>query len=174
MWLTNFLGGSDMELKEKIVKTAKVCHVISKVLYLLSIAVTLAFIVLAIVLPNTDAIESMERAEVAVMFSTLALYAFICIGLLWNVEGIFKVIASEHSPFTEGVSHYLKKVAVFVLVLSIVPAILGTIIVRSVCPATELNFPVEVGGIVAGLVLFLIGWFSKYGIELQKKDDETL
>ena len=168
------IEGSKMNLKEKIVKTAKVCHIISKVLYLLSFAVTLTFIILAIVLPNTNAISSMTHAETAVMFSTLALYAFILIGLLWNVEGIFKTIASEQSPFNEGVSHYLKKVAIFVWILAIVPAIIGTALIKSICPASELNFPVEVGGIVAGAVLFLIGWFSKYGTELQKKDDETL
>ena len=163
-----------MELKEKIVKTAKVCHIITKVLYLLSFAVTLTFIVLAIVLPNTDAISSMTHAETAVMFSTLALYAFILIGLLWNVEGIFKTIGNEQSPFTEGVSHYLKKIAVFVLILSIIPAIVGTALIKSICPGSEINFPVEVCGIVAGAVLFLIGLLSKYGTELQKKDDETL
>ena len=163
-----------MDIKSKIIKTAKVCHIISKVLYITAFVVCLAFVALAIALPLSDAIDTLTNAETATIFSTLALYAFICIGLLWNVEGIFKVIAAEQSPFTEGVSHYLKKTAVFVLILSIVPAIVGSILVKAICPATELTFPIEVGGIIAGAVLFLIGWFSKYGNELQKKDDETL
>ena len=163
-----------METKNKIVKTAKVCTIISKVLYLLSMVVTLALIVLAIVLPITGAISGYSSGEVAVFFATLALYAFICIGLLWNVEGIFTSVAAAKSPFTERVGHYLKKVAIFATVLSIVPALLGSTILRIINPATELTFPIEFGGIIVGVVLFLIGTFFSYGIELQKRDDETL
>lgn len=163
-----------METKNKIVKTAKFCHIVSKVLYLLSFAVCLTFIVLAIVLPLNDAISSLTNAETAVMFSTLALYAFICIGLLWNVEGLFKSIVNDQSPFSEAVNHYLKKIAIFVLAMSIVPAIVGSILVHSICPESELSFPIEVGGVIAGALLFLLGMVFTYGRELQKKDDETL
>lgn len=163
-----------MDTKNKIVKTAKVCHIITKVLYLISIAVCLTFMILAIVLPSADLIVTLHSSEVAVVFATLALYAFICIGLLWNVEGLFKSIVNEQSPFNEGVSHYLKKIAIFVLVISVVPALVGTTVVRIVYPATELTFPIEVGGIIAGVVLFVFGVVFKYGKELQKRDDETL
>ena len=163
-----------MDTKNKIVKTAKVCHIISKVLYIVAFAVCLAFIVLAIVLPLTNAIYTLTNAETAVLFSTLALYAFICIGLLWNVEGIFKCLAKDGSPFSDGVSHYLKKIAIFVLVLSVVPAIVGTALVRIIYPASELAFPIEVSGIIVGAVLFIIGAIFKYGKELQERDDETL
>ena len=163
-----------METKNKIIKTAKVCYIVSKVLYLLAFAVCLTFIVLAISLSLTDAISSLTPAETALLFTTLALYVFVCIGLLWNVEGLFKSIAKDQSPFSEAVSHYLKKIAVFIIILSVVPALIGSILVRIIVPETELVFPIEVGGIIAGAVLFLIGMFFKYGIELQKKDDETL
>ena len=163
-----------METKNKIVKMARVCHVVTKVLYLVSIAVCLAFTVLAIVLPNTDAIVELHSSEVAVLFATMALYAFICIGLLWNVEGLFKSIVQEQSPFNDGVSHYLKKIAIFILVISIVPALVGTAVVRIVYPASELAFPIEVGGIISGVVLFIFGVFFKYGKELQSREDETL
>lgn len=163
-----------METKNKIVKTAKICCIISKVLYLLSFVVCLAFIALAIALPLTNAISTLTNAETAMIFATLALYSFILIGLLWNVEGIFKTIAKEQSPFAERVSHYLKKVAVYVIALSVVPALLGSAVLRIICPETELTFPIELGGIIAGVVLFLIGTFFNYGSELQKRDDETL
>lgn len=163
-----------METKNKIVKIAKGCYIAAKVLYILAFAVTLAFIALAIALPLTEAIEKYAPAETAVLFSTLSLYAFICIGLLWNVEGLFKSIVKEQAPFSDRVGHYLKKIAVFVLILSVVPAVLGTAIVRIACPETELAFPIELGGIIAGAVLFFIGLFFEYGKELQQKDDETL
>ena len=163
-----------METKNKIVKTAKVCQIITKVLYILSFAVCLTFIALAIALPITEVIKEYAPKEVAMIFSTLALYSFICIGLLWNVEGIFKSIVNARSPFCEGVNHYLKKTAIYVLVISVVPALLGSIILKAICSETELTFPISVIGIVAGAVLFLIGMFFKYGSDLQKQDDETL
>ena len=163
-----------METKKQIVKTARVCSIVSKVLYILSCVVCLTFIVLAITLPLTNAVESYTDAETAVIFATSALYAFICIGLLWSIEGIFKTIVKEQSPFVERVSHYLKKVAIYVIVLSTVPALLGSTVLQIVCPETEISFPIELGGIIAGAVLFLIGLFFKYGKELQNRDDETL
>lgn len=163
-----------METKNKIIKTAKVCYNVSKVLYILSIFACIAFIVLAIALSCTHAIKSLTVAETAIMFGTLALYAFTLIGLLWNVEGVFKSIVDVQAPFTERVSHYLKKIAVFVILLAVVPALVGSILLRAICPSTEIVFPIEFGGIVAGVVLFLFGMFFKYGKELQKNDDETL
>ena len=164
-----------METKTKIIKTAKVCTIVSKVLYLLSCAVCLTFIILAIVLPLTNTlIPDQTKPETAMTFTTLALYTFVLIGLLWNVEGVFKTIAAEQSPFTDRVSHYLKKVAIYSVVLSLVPALLGSIILKLVSPESELTFPIHFSGIVAGAVLFLVGLFFSYGKELQNKDDETL
>ena len=163
-----------METKSKIVKAARICAIVSKVLYIVAIAACVTFVVLAITLPLNHVVQSMTDGETAVVFATLAVYAFICVGLLWNIEGVFKAIAAEGSPFGERVSHYLKKVAVFVIVLSIVPAILGTAVVRAVNAETELAFPIDLGGVIAGAVLFLVGLFFNYGKELQTKDDQTL
>ena len=163
-----------METKKKIVKTAKVCYIVAKVLYCIAFAVCLVFIALAIALPLTNAIDALSPAETAVIFATAALYAFMCIGLLWNVEGLFKSIATDGTPFSDAVSHYLIKIAIFVLLTSLIPALLGTIVLQIACPETELTFPIEMGGVIAGGVLFLIGLFFQYGNELQKRDDETL
>ena len=164
-----------METKNKLIKTAKGCYVAAKVLYCLSFAVCLAFIILAIVLPLTGhPVGSLTSAETAVLFATLALYTFICIGLLWNVEGLFKCVARERSPFNEGVNHYLKKIAIFVLALAIVPAIIGSVVMKIVDADTEIVFPVSVAGIIGGIVLFFMGWVFHYGMDLQKQDDETL
>ena len=163
-----------METKNKIVKMSKVCHIVSKVLYIVAFVACLAFIALAIALPLADVIDKYTKSEVAVIFSTLAVYAFVCIGLLWNVEGIFKSIVKEGTPFCKGVSHYLKKSAIFVLILAVVPALIGTTVLRIACPETELIFPVSISGIVVGAVLLILGIIFKYGNELQNRDDETL
>lgn len=163
-----------METKKKIIKTAKVCYSVSKTLYILSCVACTVFIVLAIALSCTHAIKTLTVAETAILFSTLALYAFMCIGLLWNVEGLFKSIKDANAPFGDRVSHYLKKIAIFVILVAVVPALVGSILIRIVCPETEIVFPVSFSGIVAGLVMFIFGLFFKYGKELQKNDDETL
>lgn len=163
-----------MNTKNKIVKMAKGCYITAKVLYFLAFAACLTFTALAIALSVTNAIATYTKAETALIFATLALYSFVCIGLLWNVKGIFKSIASERSPFNHGVNHYIKKTAVYVMVVSVIPALLGTTILRIIQPTTELTFPISLSGVIAGVVLLLIGIFFKYGNELQEKDDETL
>ena len=163
-----------METKNTILKTAKVCYIVSKVLYCLLCAACLTFIVLAIALPLTNAIDSLTKGETATVFSTLAVYAFMCIGLMWNVEGLFKSVVINQKPFGEAVNHYLKKIAIFILLVSLVPSLVGSIVVRIACPETELTFPIAMGGVVGGIVLLLIGIFFKYGNELQKQSDETL
>lgn len=162
-----------MDTKSKIVKTAKICQIAAKVLYFIAIAACPVFIALAIALSLTDAIAHLSPPETAVLFGTMAVYAFIGVGLFWNVEGLFKSIAKEQAPFGEAVGHYLIKIAVFVLLLSAIPAFLGTLVAHIACPETELSFPIEVGGIITGGVLFLIGMFFQYGNELQEMNDES-
>ena len=162
-----------METKNKIIKAAKVCYKTSKILYYVSFVVCLLFIVLAILLSSTKGLKGFSATETVCLFGTLALYSFICIGLLWNVVGIFKSVEKK-APFSDGVSKYLKKSAVFILMLAVVPAIIGSTILRIAQPSTQLVFPISVGGIIAGLVMLMLGMFFNYGAELQTKDDETL
>ena len=163
-----------METKNKIIKTAKVCYKVTKVLYFVSCAACLVFIALAIALSCTNAIKEFSVAETASIFGTLALYAFMCIGLLWNVESLFKSVEQEKAPFGKKISHYLKKSAIFVVLISVVPALVGSTVLHIIYPTTELTFPISLGGVISGIVMFMFGLFFKYGKELQKNDDETL
>lgn len=163
-----------METKNKILKLAKGCHIASKVLYFGSMVACLTFTVLAIVLPCVNVIKDFSVAEVATLFGTLAFYSFMCIGLFWNVGGIFKSIINEQAPFSARVSHYLKKTAIFIIVMALVPALVGSTVVRLIDTDTTMNFPISFGGVIAGVVLFVVGVFFKYGKELQTKEDETL
>ena len=163
-----------MKTKNKIIKTARICHKITKGLYYASYVLCLTFIVLAIALSCTDAIKTFAPAETACLFGTLALYSFISIGLLWNVSSIFKNVEQEKAPFSEKVSYYLKRSAVFILLISVIPALVGSTVLRIIYPATELTFPISLGGIIAGITMFMIGMFFNYGKELQKNEDETL
>lgn len=160
--------------KSKCVKTAMACKITTKVLYILDITSFFVFAVLAIVLPCTGAIKSITKAECAIIFSVLALYAFLLIGLLWNVQMFFESIEKSKAPFNDKASKYLKKSAIFTVVVSLIPAIIGSILIRAIVPLSEFVFRIEPVGVVTGAVLFLVGLFFKYGNELQKRDDETL
>ncbi len=163
-----------METKNNVIKVAKKCLIVSKVLYVSSFVAGLVFIALSIILPCTKAMKTMTIEETACLFGTLALYSFTFIGLLWNVEGIFKSVLQEKAPFGARVSRYLKKSAVFVVILSLAPALVGSTVLRLLSPETEMIFPVSIGGVMAGVVLFIFGVFFQYGQELQKNEDETL
>ena len=163
-----------MESKNKIIKGAKICYILSKVLYIISCVLTLTFITLAIVLSCFKLLKGYNSSETACIFSTLAVYSFICIGLFLNVMKIFKEIIILKTPFNGTISSSLKVIAIFVIVLSIVPALIGSIVLKIVCPTSELIFPISFGGVVCGIVTFLLGLVFKYGNELQKRDDETL
>ena len=163
-----------METKNKIIKTANIGKICAQVLYILSIVAFLTFTVLAIVLPCTNAIKSIKPAEAAIIFAVLALYAFFMFGLLWNVQQFFASIQNTKSVFNAQASKYLKKTAIFTLVLSVVPAIIGSTLIRLFVPASDFVFRIEIVGIITGAVLMLVGLFFQYGQELQKKDDETL
>ena len=160
--------------RTKIVKLAKVCKIISKVLYFINCAACTVFIILAVVLPLTNAIKSITPAECAIVFTVLALYAFFLFGLMWNVEGIFKSIEENKTPFCERATHYLKKSAIFILIVSIVPSLVGLISIKLCAPGSIFDFHIEVVGVCSAIVLFLIGTVMNYGCELQKRDDETL
>ena len=158
-----------MKTKNKIIKTARICHKITTGLYYASCVLCLTFIVLAIALSCTKAIKTFTVEETACLFGTLALYSFMSIGLLWNVASIFKNVEQEKAPFSEKVSYYLKRSSIFVI-----PALIGSTVLRIICPTTDLTFPISLGGIISGITIFMIGMFFNYGKELQKNEDETL
>jgi len=163
-----------MKTKDKIVKISKICYKITKSIYYASYILCLIFIVLAIALSSTNAIKTFSVAETACLFGTLALYSAISVGLFWNISSIFKTIKQEKSPFSEKVSCYLKGSAIFVLLISTIPALIGSTILRIIYPSTELVFPISLGGIISAVTMFVIGIFFNYGKELQKNEDETL
>lgn len=163
-----------METKNKIIKVAKVGKICAQVLYLLSIVACLTFAVLAIALSCTHAIKSITPAETAIIFAVLALYAFFLFGLLWNVQQFFASIQNAQSVFNEQSGKYLKKSAIFTMVVSCIPAIIGSALMHGIVPDSEFVFRIEIVGIITGALLILVGLFFQYGKELQKRDDETL
>lgn len=164
----------ELPQKEKMLKVAKVCEIVTKVFYILACTLTSVFIVLAIVLSTTDAISGYTPAEVALIFGGIALYCFMLIGVLWNVEQIFKNIVIYKTPFNEKVTHYLKKTAWCTILTSVIPALIGSILVKAIVGESEVRFDFQIVGLIVGVVTLLLGYVFNYGITLQKQDDETL
>lgn len=160
--------------KNKILKISKICKTISKSLYIIDCILTFTFLVLAIVLPLTNAIKSIKPAECAITFTVLTLYAFFMIDFLWNTTKFFDTIHKEQSVFNIKVTKCIKKVAISSLILSTIPAIVGSILIHAIVPESEFVFRLELVGIMSSIVLFFISLFFKYGSELQKQDDEIL
>lgn len=163
-----------MKDKDKIIKISKICKVVAKVLYVLDCVMTLASLILAIVLPLTNAIKTISSAECAIIFSVLTLYGFFMIDFLWNTTKFFDTIYKEKSVFNIKITKCIKRLAISSLILSTIPAIIGSILIHSICPTSEFVFRLEIVGIMAAIVLFFISLFFKHGAELQKQDDETL
>lgn len=163
-----------MKDKNKIIKISKTCKVVSKVLYILDCVATLTFLVIAIVLPLTNAIKSITPAECAIIFSVITLYSFFMIDFLWNTTKFFDTICKEQSVFGVKLTKCIKRLAISSLILSTIPAIIGSILIHAICPTSDFVFRLEIVGIMASIVLFFISLFFKHGAELQKQDDETL
>ena len=161
--------------KERMIKTAKVCEVITKVLYVLSCVGAVACTVLAIVLPLTNTIPSLKPAEVALIFGGAAVYCFMAINVLWNASQIFRNIYIYETPFNEKVVHYLKKTAIAIILISIIPSLSGSILVHYLAGDESIvKFDFQFVGVIIGILTLLLGFVFKYGVELQKKEDETL
>lgn len=160
--------------KRKILKISQTCKVVFKILYVLNCIMTFTFFVLAIVLPLTNAIQQITPAECAIIFSVLTLYSFFMIDLLWNTTKFFATICEEQSVFNIKITNSIKRIAISSLILSTIPALIGSIFIHAIVPNSEFVFRFEIVGIMAAVILFFISLFFKYGAVLQKQDDETL
>ncbi|MCM1404744.1 MAG: DUF2975 domain-containing protein [Prevotella sp.] len=163
-----------MDHKTKLVKIAKGCKIGCKVMYLLSCVATVVFVVLAIALSLTDAVATLTPTEVAILFTVLAMYAFLLIDFFWHTQKLFGIIASTGTPFNLPVIQRLKRIGWSSMIISVVPAVIGTILIQILVPNSELVCHVEVVGLIAGLVTLMLSVVFGYGKELQDKDDETI
>ena len=163
-----------MKDKEKIIKISKICKIVSKVFYIVDCVITFVLFALAIILPITNAISSISKAESAIIFSVLTLYAFFLIDFFWNTTKFFNTIYTQQSVFGVSITKSIQRIAISTFILSTIPALIGSILIHAIVPNSEFVFRFEIVGISAAVVLYFIGLFFNYGAKLQKQDDETL
>ncbi len=164
----------NMKDKEKIIKISKICKIVSKVFYIVDCVITFVLFALAIILPITNAIPSISKAECAIIFSVLTLYAFFLIDFFWNTTKFFNTIYTQQSVFGVSITKSIQRIAISTFILSTIPALIGSILIHAIVPNSEFVFRFEIVGISAAVVLYFIGLFFNYGAKLQKQDDETL
>lgn len=163
-----------MKDKEKIIQISKICKIVSKVFYIVDCVITFVLFALAIILPITNAIPSISKAESAIIFSVLTLYAFFLIDFFWNTTKFFNTIYTQQSVFGVSITKSIQRIAISTFILSTIPALIGSILIHAIVPNSEFVFRFEIVGISAAVVLYFIGLFFNYGAKLQKQDDETL
>lgn len=163
-----------MKDKEKIIQISKICKIVSKVFYIVDCVITFVLFALAIILPITNAIPSISKAECAIIFSVLTLYAFFLIDFFWNTTKFFNTIYTQQSVFGVSITKSIQRIAISTFILSTIPALIGSILIHAIVPNSEFVFRFEIVGISAAVVLYFIGLFFNYGAKLQKQDDETL
>lgn len=164
----------NMKDKEKIIQISKICKIVSKVFYIVDCVITFVLFALAIILPITNAIPSISKAESAIIFSVLTLYAFFLIDFFWNTTKFFNTIYTQQSVFGVSITKSIQRIAISTFILSTIPALIGSILIHAIVPNSEFVFRFEIVGISAAVVLYFIGLFFNYGAKLQKQDDETL
>lgn len=164
----------NMKDKEKIIQISKICKIVSKVFYIVDCVITFVLFALAIILPITNAIPSISKAECAIIFSVLTLYAFFLIDFFWNTTKFFNTIYTQQSVFGVSITKSIQRIAISTFILSTIPALIGSILIHAIVPNSEFVFRFEIVGISAAVVLYFIGLFFNYGAKLQKQDDETL
>lgn len=165
----------NLSSKEKILKVAQIGEVVSKIFYITAIVCAAVATVCTIAAPFVKVTDvPLGPTESAIAAGGAALYMFMLIDVWWNVKQIFKNIRVNQTPFNERVIHYLKKTAVAVILISIIPAFVGSLLLNLVVPESVIDFDFQYIGLGVGVLLFMLGLVFNYGIELQKKDDETL
>ena len=162
--------------KEVFSEMMKKLYVFAKVCYIICLIAAPVLVILGVVFGLNNTIDGRTTGETIISFSVLALYAFSAAGLLWNVEMLFKDMGENGSPFSEKSGHYITKTARFLLILSVVPALIGKIamgILSGITKAeSELQFDFGFGGIIFGLILLYISLAFDYGYKLENKDKE--
>ena len=144
-----------------------------KVFYYICLAVTVSAIVLGIILASEHAIKEWTKGETLLFFGIVALYAFLSVGLFWNVEELFKNMADEKSPFCERAGHYINKTAFYIFALSILPSLVGMVVLgimqTSYGIVSSLKFEFGYSGVISGIITLFLSMVFDYGYELQQK-----
>ncbi len=118
--------------------------------------------------------------NIATVWGTMA-YALTSCALLITVMRLlmrlFANIRDCYTPFTAENAELFKKMAIWMIIVSVVPAMAGQIVGKTCAVIIGIPFSAEFAdgfSIIAVLVLFAMSMVFKYGCALQEQADTTL
>ena len=104
-------------------------------------------------------------------------YCIFLVAVMRMLMRLFSNMRDNYTPFTIENADLFKKIAIWMIVASIVPATVGQIVGKSCAQMMKLPFTTEFGdsfSLIAVLILFTMSMVFKYGCALQEQADTTL
>ena len=175
-------------------KLAKAAYIITKVFRIViyvAIGVMLASLVFMLAAGTEQSIEigstgavtvysgitadiDMGREATILVLSSSIVYAFIITVTLHYLGAVFKSTGNEGSPFDPENVKLLKKAAISIVLLSVIPIIVEVAVAVTLGTLRFNSMQVDVIYIALAFFFFCLAYIFEYGAELQKQSDETL
>lgn len=177
-------------LKDKIQKSSKTMAIITKVLcisLIIGLCIPITVLIWYAAAPNTNFFALHELGFysstgqlltstgelVAEMFTIIVSGVFVlCILLIAN--RIFHSIGKNFMPFSQENAKGLKKIAILLLIYSIVEPISKAGFYSYFSPQIQMQLSLNIVSIILALIFFFVSVVFAYGAELQRQFDETL
>ena len=116
----------------------------------------------------------MGHEEMICLLSTSIVSVIITTVTLLYLGAIFKAIKNNDSPFDIGNIVRLKRAAISIALLSIIPSLVGVVVAAILGTTGFTSLNVDVTLIVMAFFFLCLAYIFEYGAELQKQSDETL
>ena len=175
-------------------KLSKVAYIITKVLQIViyvAIGIMLASLIYMLAASTEQSIEivttgavtvysgiiadiDMGREETICLLSSSIVYAIIITATLHYLGAVFKSTCNEGSPFDPNNVKRLKRAAISIVLLSVIPAIVEVATESLMGTLGLISLHVDVVYIALAFFFFCLAYIFEYGAELQKQSDETL
>ncbi|MBC1534024.1 DUF2975 domain-containing protein [Listeria seeligeri] len=123
-------------------------------------------------IPGSDT-EQYKETEQWILLG-VAVFSFIILAvLLWIASMIFKDLATNFAPFSEIGIIRLRRISQLLLIYSVVPQILYSILHKIIIPGYYFSLGLNMSLLFA-IIFYCLTEIFRYGAFLQKESDETL
>lgn len=177
-------------LKEKIQNSSRIMAVITKVLCILltvGLLIPVSVLIWSAAAPDTDfnSVPGLgfyslsgqlltSNGEIIAGMFTIIVSAIFILYILVIAYYIFKAISQYIMPFSQDNAKKLKKIAVILLIYSIVEPVAKAGFYGTFASEVQIQTSVNSLSVILALIFFFISVLFSYGAELQRQFDETL
>lgn len=106
------------------------------------------------------------------MFISMILYSACLCVVFYSTHLLFKDVSREHTPFNHKHTIRIKRIAIMVIVLSIIGSFSDGLF--DLFTISEMAWRIDFNGIILGMIIYCLALFFDYGCELQRQSNETL